>query len=440
MNPKTLLRRFLPRSLFRVYHRLLAHMATWRFGRPTRHLIVIGVTGTDGKTTTSTMIASILQTAGLPTGLSSSVYCQVGNERWLNESHMTMPGRFGLQRLLRRMVNVGCKYAVIEVSSEGVAQYRHLGIDFDAAVITNISPEHLESHGSFDAYKQAKGQLFGAIIKSGDKHFGMKKFTVVNLDDPHAEYFLKFWAEEHHGVTIQSAASMPDALQPKSTVWRASDIQLNSANSTFTIDGQKIIVGLPGAFNISNALEAIAVARALGVAWEPIKKALQELQTIPGRLQEVSTGQPWRLVVDYALTPAALEKLYHTLQSQGVKRIISVFGAAGGGRDRWKRPELGKIAAEYAAHIILTTDDPYDEDPRQIAEAIKHGVPGAHQQLVDIVLDRREAIKQAITLAQPGDIIAITGMGAETSMVVKGKKVPWNDAHVVTELLAGLAK
>lgn len=433
------LKRFIPRRARALYHRWLALAATLWYGRPSRHLIVIGITGTDGKTTTALMLTSILQAAGHRVGLSSSLFFQVAEERWLNETHMTMPGRFALQRLLRQMVRAGCRYAVIEVSSEGLLQHRHSGIDFDMALITNISPEHLKSHGTFEAYRSAKGRLFGKIIKGADKVIdgqNVKKATIVNLDDPEAAYFLKFWAEEHHGVTLSAAPEVPMQTKEKLRVWAAADIVIEAHTSHFQVDGQKVIVPMPGRYNISNALEAIAATAVLRIPWPSRIKGIADLDELPGRFEEVPTNKSWRVVVDYAVTPKALESFYQALQSSGVKSIIAVFGAAGGGRDTWKRPEVGKIASQYCRRIILTTDDPYDDDPAEIADAIQAGVPMDRRSNIEIVLDRREAMRRAMSLAEAGDVVAITGMGAETTMVVKGKKVPWSDAGVAKELIS----
>lgn len=435
-GPLQLIRRWAPRSWFRLYHRLLATVAAFVYGRPSRHLIVIGITGTDGKTTTASLLAETLTVAGKKVALSSSVYRSIAGKRWLNETHMTMPGRFALQRWLRDARRAGCQYAVIEVSSEGLLQHRHRGIDFDGAVITNLTPEHLKTHGSFEAYRNAKGRLFAQIIRSGDKHLpsqSVPKFSLVNLDDPSAEYFLKFWAEEHHGFTLEPSLDVKHRFEKKVTIWKGETVQLQPESSTFVVDGHALTLPLPGKYNVANALAAVATARILGIDWAPIIEGLQKFSGIPGRFEVIPLPNGAKAIIDYALTPAAVEQLYQTIQNGGAKRLITVFGAAGGGRDSWKRPELGAIAARFADQIILTTDDPYDESPAVIAEAIAAGIPADRRQIVQTILDRRGAIQAAIAMAQPGDVIAITGMGAETSMMVKGRQVPWNDATVVRE-------
>lgn len=407
------------------------------YGRPSRKLVVIGVTGTDGKTTTASLIADVLQAGGAPVGLATSAVFQIGANRWLNETHMTMLGRFALQKMLRRMVSAGCRYAVIEMSSEGLVQNRHIGIDVDIAVCTNVTPEHLQSHGSFEKYRDAKGLLFASIIRGGDKHLHkmkVPKATVVNLDDPSHEYFLEYWAELHYGTGL-TVTDVPVA--EKLTVLKPSSVHLDRDRSIFTLEGQNFALPLAGEYNVRNALQAIAVGRISGVDWPKIIHGLATAKSIPGRGEMIDSKKGWSVVVDYALTPNALEQLYQSLKHQGAKHIIAVFGAAGGGRDVWKRPELGKIAAQYCDKIILTIDDPYDENPAAIVTAIMAGISNAEKSKVEIVLDRREAIKKAVSLAQTGDVIAVTGMGSETSMMVKGKKVEWSDVKTVQQLLAG---
>ena len=439
MTPLGAVKRLVPRPLRRQYHHLLAFIASWIYGRPSRHLVVICVTGTDGKTTTATMIASVLAAAGALVGLSTTAIVQVGDRRWLNETHMTMPGRMALQRLLRQMVGAGCRYAVLEVSSEGLTQYRHIGIDFDVAVVTNVTPEHLDAHGSLEAYRHVKGLLFNTIIRGGDKRFSgqaIPKITVVNLDDPTHDYFLKFWAEAHYGTSLNQPPELTIPNAGKITTLYPMQVNYQPHQSEMTVDGHRLTVNLPGEYNVRNALQAAAVGRGLGLDWATIAAGLSQVKMIPGRGEEIVTHRPWRVVVDYALTPAALREFYKSLIQSGAWRIIAVFGAAGGGRDKWKRPELGKIAAQYCEKIILTTDDPYNENPSQIADEIKQGVPPAETRKVETVLDRHDAIQRAMKLAQPGDVVAITGMGSETSMMVKDQRVAWNDAQVARELLA----
>lgn len=432
-----LLKRLVPGWAVRRYHFLLAWLAALWYRHPSRHLIVIGVTGTDGKTTTSWMIANLLKAGGVKVGLSSTVMTMLGDQVSMNETHMTTPGRFAIQRQLRRMVSAGCRFAVIEMSSQGLAQNRHIGLDIDCAVISNLTPEHIESHGSFEAYRKAKGILFAQIIRSGDKKIGgqpVKKVTVVNLDDANAEFFFKYWAEEHHGVSLKAAPEIPLKLKEKTVVWQAGHVEPDGLGMKFSLHGATVHLPYPGAYNVMNALEAIAVATAYGVSEADALKALQTLPPIPGRAERITLPNGVVAVVDYALTPHALQSFYQALTQQGAKEIVAVFGAAGGGRDKWKRPKLGQIAEQYCSKIFLTTDDPDNEDPKKICDEILGGMSVAGRAKTEIVLDRGAAIKQAVAMARPGSVVAITGMGAETSMIVKGKQVEWNDALFVQML------
>lgn len=427
-----LLRRLMKPAWRRPYHLLLAWLAVWRYGFPSRRLTVIAVTGTDGKTTTATLLAATL---GPAAGLSSTVFFRVGDKQWLNESHMTMPGRFQLQRLLRQMVNAGGKYAVIEVSSEGLAQGRLAGIDVDVAILTNITPEHIQSHGSFEKYQAAKLMLFQSLARSHRKIINgqvIPKMVVVNGQDPAAEIFLGVVADRKIATLVAGQAPTVQGAE----LVTATDVQSAAASSSFTVYGQRYTTHLPGKYNVANALQAVAVAQALDVPAAQIQSGLATVRHIPGRFEVIDAGNGRNVIIDYALTPAALRTFYQAVRARGGKKIIAVFGAAGGGRDAWKRPELGKIAAELTDVIIITTDDPFDEDPRQIADTIKQGVPIVDQKKVEIVLDRRRAIARALELAQPGDVIALTGMGSETSINIRGgKQIAWNDADVVHRVL-----
>jgi len=313
---------------------------------------------------------------------------------------MTMPGRFTIQKILRQAVNAGCQYAILEVTSEGIKQHRHKFINFDAAVFTNLSPEHIESHGSFEKYRKAKGKLFQAT----------KNIHVINIDDENAEYFLQFPAKKKYTYGLNKGD-----INNK-------DLQLN--------------LQLIGNFNIYNALAAICAGLSQGVDLETCKRAVEKVKGIPGRMEEV-ISQPFKVFVDYAVTPDALEKVYQTIKGIfSPQRIIAVFGSCGGGRDKWRRPVLGEIAAKYCDKIIITDEDPYDEDPRQILSMIKSGIFKSHFPTSNFyeILDRREAIRKSLELAEIGDMVVITGKGCEPWIcVARGKKIPWDDRKIVRE-------
>lgn len=435
MVPLRFLRRLIRPSWRRPYHYLVAWAAAVRYGFPSRKLIVIGITGTDGKTTTATLTAAALRASDQKVGLSSTVWFQVGDTKKLNTSHMTMPGRFTLQRMLREMVDAGCHYAVLEVSSEGLAQGRLQGIDIDVAVLTNISPEHIQSHGTLDRYIAAKKKLFTSLSASRRKFlFGraVPKVAVVNLDDDRASAFLDCKADELHGTSVGTLVRPQAGVE----IHHAKDVQVDAHKGSFTLEHTNFTVCLPGRHNIVNALQAATIAHAVGVPYEVAKQGIATVDHIPGRYEVVDAGHDRKVIIDYAVTPAAFRALYSSLDEFHPKKVIAVFGAAGGGRDAWKRPELGAIVAEYATHIILTSEDPFNEDPQKIAEAILAGVPSEKRSRVEVETDRRLAIKRALELAQGGDVIVLTGMGAETTMnVAGGKQVTWNDREVVESLV-----
>ena len=379
---KTLIKKFIPPFLLDWYHLSLAFLGAILYGFPAQKLKVIGVTGTNGKSTVVNLATKVLEEAGFKVASLSSIKFKIGPKEWQNSLKMTMPGRLKLQKFLRQAVIANCQYAVIEVTSEGIKQHRQRFIDFEVAVLTNLTPEHIESHGSFEKYREAKGKLFQAC----------QKIHIINRDDPNAEYFLQFPAKK------------------KIIYGGRTSVKLN--------------LKLLGEFNYYNALAALQIGLSQGIGLETGKKALEKAEGIPGRM-EVICREPYSVIVDYAHTPDALEKVYETITG----RKICVLGACGGGRDKWKRPELGKIAEKYCDEIILTNEDPYDESPEKILEDIKKGAPSAQK-----ILDRREAIRKALGLAKPNDTVIITGKGSEPWMcVAKGKKIPWDDREIVRE-------
>ncbi|TSC80338.1 MAG: hypothetical protein G01um101429_188 [Parcubacteria group bacterium Gr01-1014_29] len=392
------LRQLIPRGVFMflqpLYHRFLALLAAVVYRFPSRQLTIIGVTGTNGKSTTVEMLAEIIEEAGYRVASVSSIRFRMVDHEKPNDRKMTMPGRFFLQKFLRQAVSAGCTHAVLEVTSEGIKQFRHAHIKFDVAVITNITPEHIESHGSFSAYRTAKAELFRAA-----------PVHVLNKDDRESYTHLS-------GIPAEKRYEYEWARFPK-------DLELH----------------LPGDFNRANALAALTAAKAIGIPYEVSKRVLERIDYIPGRLEVIQT-HPFGVVVDYAHTPDALEKVYKELSAP---RLICVLGAAGGGRDTWKRPEMGRIAEAYCSVVILTNEDPYDEKPEKIIEEIFSGfsqIPNSKFQIPNTrkVIDRREAIHEALSLAKKGDVVIITGKGCESWMMGPGgSKMPWDDREVVRE-------
>ena len=393
---KDFLKKILPNFILSFYHFILPFLGALIYGFPSKKLILIGVTGTNGKTTTTEMIREIFEKAGKKIALLNSVRFKIGDKEEINKLRMTMPGRFFIQRFLKRAVKEGCEFAILEVTSEGIKQHRHRFLNFKVAVFTNLAPEHIEAHGSFEKYREAKEKFFQAT----------KEIHVINVEDENSDYFLKFPAKRKITYGLKKG-----------------DINLENT---------KIKLKIPGRFNIYNALAAISVAISQGIDKDFAIKVLEDFKGVPGRMEEV-VSKPFRVIVDYAFTPNALEKVYQTLRTSNFQlpnsKLICVLGACGGGRDKWKRPVLGQLAAKYCDEVIVTNEDPYDEDPWQIIEEVAVGTKGKARK----ILDRREAIRTALKLAKEGDIVIITGKGCEPSICVKGKKIPWDDRKVVKE-------
>jgi UDP-N-acetylmuramoyl-L-alanyl-D-glutamate--2,6-diaminopimelate ligase len=402
---KELIKKFIPPFLLNWYHFLLAFWGAVLYGFPSKKLKVIGVTGTNGKTTVVNLATNILETAGFKVASLSSIKFKIGDKEWENTLKMTMPGRFKLQRFLRQAVNTGCQSAVLEVTSEGIKQHRHKFINFEVAVFTNLSPEHIEAHGGFEKYRQTKGKLFQTT----------KNTHIINIDDKNAEYFLQFPAKKKYLYQFKI---------------QNSKCKITIQNSKFSREMNNFALNLKllGTFNIFNALAAICVGLSQGINLDICQKALEKVEGIPGRMEEV-ISKPFKVFVDYAFTPKALEKVYQTLKTKSGK-MIAVLGACGGGRDKWKRPVLGEIAARYCDEVIVTNEDPYDEDPMEIIDQVAKGAGDKAKK----ILDRREAIREALKLGGSEDVVVITGKGCEPWIcVAKGKKIPWDDRKVVRE-------
>lgn len=407
MTTKESFKKLLPTFLLNFYHYTLAFLGAIFFGFPSKKLIVIGVTGTSGKSTTVDFITRILEESGNKVASTSSVRFKISDKEWNNKLKMTMPGRFMMQKFLRQAVKEKCKYIVLEVTSEGIKQFRHKFIHFDTAVFLNLTQEHIESHGSFEKYRSAKIELFKST----------KNIHIINADDENTSYFSQIPAQKKIYYGVKGKVDV-----------KADNVTFNKEGFEFTVSGAIFTMHLIGGFNVYNALAAIAVGLQYNIPLESCKKALEKVKGMPGRL-EVVTKDPFWVVVDYAFTPDQLEACYKSLNH---RLLVCVLGATGGGRDKWKRPVLGKIAAQYCKEIIVTNEDPYDEDPMEIINQVSEGAGSKAQK----ILDRKEAIKKAIKLAQPTDTVIITGKGSEPLMAVEnGKKIPWDDRQIVREAI-----
>ena len=455
-----IIKRFIPTKLFNrlapTYHFLFAFLAAVIYRWPSEKLIVVGVTGTTGKTTSTYLIAKMLSGCGLKVGYTSTALFSDGRTEWLNDKKMTMPGRFFTQSILARMVRNDCQYALVETTSEGIRQFRHRFINYDCLVFTGLYPEHIESHGSFENYRKTKGELFVHLKNCKIKYINaqkmvikteqalkklelarVKKTIIANLDDEQAEYFLDFWAEEKFAYTRKNKI-FSKAINSVNY----GEVSVAPAGINFKVGDIDISLKLTGDYNATNAMNAVCFGLTQGLPLEKIKISLESILGVPGRLEKINCGQNFTVIVDYAFEPNAVEKLYETAASIPHERIIHLLGSAGGGRDVSRRPILGRIAGERADLIIVTNEDPYDDNPEIIIDQVQTGAQKAGKIINENlwrISDRREAIKKAITLAQAGDLVLITGKGSEQAISsAKGEKIPWDDRKVVREELNNL--
>lgn len=409
-----------------IFHKLKAVLAALIYRFPANQMIVVGITGTNGKTTTTNLVTNILHNAGYKVGMTSTINFRIGDKTWVNDSKQSTASPFKLQKLLREMVTAGCKYAVVEVTSHAVTQSRIWGINFDVAVITNVTADHIEYHGNFNNYLEAKGGLFKAVSK-GRRKFGISKVAILNKDDAYYEYFDRFVFDRKIVYGLKGATVYPTELVKGP---EGSKFILNVPNNKVPVE-----IALPGEYNVSNALAAASVCMALEIPLEKVRDGLKASTAIAGRFEHVEVGQKYSVIVDYAHTPDALESLFSLYKKLTQGRLFVVFGATGGGRDKGKRMEMGQIADKYADFIIVTDDDPYEEDEWEILDGVCEGIARKEGAGLWKIPDRREALRLALTMAREGDVVIAAGKGAEEVMMVRGERVVWNDKKVIEELL-----
>jgi len=409
------IKKIIPKKVFTffqpVYHYLLALLGAIIYRFPSRKIKVVAVTGTKGKTSTVEFVNAILEEAGFITAVASTLRFKIRDDSKPNMLKMTMPGRFFTQKFLRQAVDAHCDYIVIEISSGAVLQYRHKFIDLDALIFTNIAPEHIEQHGSFEKYLEAKLKIAKALENSPKKG----KIIVANIDDKEGHKFLNIDVEKKAPYSLKDGEPI---------VCREDGLK-------FVCEEMVIESKLVGQFNVYNMLAAVSYARALGITMETIKTGLEKVTEIKGRAQKIPNSLGIEVVVDYAHTPDSLKAIYETFKN---KRKICVLGNCGGGRDKWKRKEMSAIADNYCEEIIITDEDPYEDDPLEIAKQMADEIKNKKPKLI---IDRRQAIAQAVKLAQAGDVVLITGKGTDPYIVrANGQKEPWSDTKVAEEEIA----
>ncbi len=408
----------------------VGRLAAAYYDFPSRKLVVIGVTGTDGKTTACHLLHSILQRAdGVRPGYISTLSADFGDETMPTGLHVTTPGAPRIQACLAKMVESRLTHCILEMTSHGLAQGRLNGVDIDVAVMTNVQHEHLDYHGSREAYRAAKASMFHMLANSWRKP-GMPNTSIINADDRSADYFAAIPSDRVWRYGIENAAD-----------FRASDIQRDETATSFRTCGRTIQLRLPGDFNISNALAAIAAARALGVEWDAIGQGIGAVELVSGRMERIAAGQDFIAMVDFAHTPNALKSALTACRAMLADggRIIAVFGSAGL-RDVQKRRLMAETSAELADLSILTAEDPRTESLDDILAIMAQGCRahgGIEGETFWRIPDRGLAIYQACRLARAGDLVIVCGKGHEQSMCFGAAEFPWDDREALRSALAG---
>ncbi|MEC0242990.1 UDP-N-acetylmuramoyl-L-alanyl-D-glutamate--2,6-diaminopimelate ligase [Paenibacillus dokdonensis] len=422
----------LPQVIVKDSRYAMAVIADAFFGSPSSHIKMIGVTGTNGKTTTTYLIEKMMNDHGVNTGLIGTIQMRYGGRTFPMSG--TTPEALELQRSLDDMSANGVKCCVMEVSSHALEQGRVKGTDFRTAIFTNLTQDHLDYHKTMEDYREAKGLFFSRLGNKFMHQKNQRKYAVLNADDEASQYFAK----------VTAAEVITYGLDEKADV-RASEISITAQGTHFHVDTFQgscdIQLRMVGKFNVYNALAAITAGLLEGLELDSIKRSLESVPGVDGRVESVDEGQPFAVIVDYAHTPDGLENVLKTVNEFAKGRVITVFGC-GGDRDRTKRPIMGKIAAKYSDVVMVTSDNPRTEDPDLILKDIEAGlhedsVPSDKYQLI---VDRRKAIQKAIEMASPDDVVLIAGKGHETYQDIMHVKHDFDDRVVAKEAIRGMNK
>ncbi len=423
--------RYIPEFLMLTYHFIIAVVAFIVYRHPSRHIIVIGVTGTKGKTTTALFLHAVLSASGCKTGLLSTVETRIGNEVYPNTMHMTMPGRGFVQRQLRNMLDAGCVYAVIETPSEGIRQFRDLGVHYDSLVFTNLAAEHLVTHKTFERYRAVKGRLFRRHAQMYQKVIHGKpipRFVLLNADDRYMEYF-------RNCASSSRSEQILFGFGPNASVRACIDEESGRDENVFFLEGDRYTVSLPGSITVRNVTPAILLAkRYCDTSSEVIQQALSSI-VLPGRLECIDEGQPFKVFCDYAHEPLSIASVYNALSGYAGKNgaVIMVVGAVGASRWKYNARQIGETTTAYADRTIITDVDPFFDDPKIIIDAVVAGAKKNEKARWEVEPDRRKAIYKSIAMARGGDVVIITGKGAELTMEVRGESLPWDERRIIRE-------
>ena len=418
-------RKVLPKSalveLERTYRKSRAKIVAARYGNPARDLRVIAVTGTNGKTTTVNFLNEILKEAGYKTAMFSTANIEIAGVQTVNDTNSTTATVSKLQKFFHDAKKADVEFALIEATSHALDQYKFAGVPIEMAIMTNLTQDHLDYHKTMENYAAAKAKLFEM----------QPRFIVLNTDDKYFDYFNKFEASEQK-ITYGESDLAEVKIKSFKLYKKGSEAKLRIDNNV----ALEIATNLPGEFNVYNMTAAAAGAYLLGISLQDIQEGIANLEGISGRFQYATSDLPFEVVVDYAHTIDALEKLLQTSKKITKNRTILVFGACGD-RDREKRPIMGKIAQDLADRIIVTDEENYTEDAKQIREEVIAGFSKKNGKLpanIQEIPDRKEAIRKALQIAGKGDTVLITGLGHEVYRIIDGEKTPWNDTEIVREI------
>ena len=421
---KQILRKIIPYKFILLTHKFRAVLAVIVYGFPGKKIRAIGVAGTKGKTTTVNMIAKILEEGGHKVAMLSTANFQIGEKKWLNDVKLTTTSPFYFQKFLAKAVKEKCDYVIVEISSHGLVQYRHLGVPYKTVVLTNMMSDHLDYHKTYENYKNSHNALLTKNLEN----------IIINYDDEYLRSFLEFEKVKKYAFSLKG---YKEVIGIK--LIRAADMVLREKETEFNIKTDKgqmaVRSSLIGEFNIYNSLAAAAVGLAENIKPIAIKKALESIENIPGRLEKIDEGQNFEVIVDYAHSPDSLKKVYEAVKPYVKNKIIAVLGGTGD-RDKTYRAKTGALAEEYADIVIITNEDPYSEDPEDIMDQVMSGIKNKElNKNLFRISDRKEAIKKAINMAERDDLIMITGKGAEQFMIYGEKKIPWDDREIARESL-----
>lgn len=435
---KKSVRKVIPEPLINTYHYSQSVIHSKKHKKPSEKLITIGIVGSKGKTTTANFLWAALSQDKAKVGQISTANIRIGDKEEVNKYHMTMPGAKIMQKILAQMVKAGCKYVIMEVPSEGQAQFRHIGINFDVLIFTNVTKEYLSAHKfSLNLLHKHNKRVFRYMAKSKNKKIAKKiipKIIIANSESPFAKDYLDFPVDKK----VTFGTKILDN-------YRLKNIKPTAKKVNFEINNYSYSINLAGRINAINAAGAVSCAKELGLSELQIQKGFDGLSKVPGRMEIIRAKTNFAVIVDYAHEQAGMSELMKSAEEMNTKsgKIIVLLGGEGGGRDKKKRPVMGKIVGEKADYIVVSNVDPYDDDPAKIIEDIAQGAREADKidnKNLFLIEDRRAGIAKALSLAKKNDLVFITGKGAEQSMIIGNKTFDWDDRTVVREEIKKIIK